>query len=197
PRIRCDDDIERLIYTAHRILTRNITCGGMFLKQIAGKSGCDLLIAVECDIESKIHASQAGDLAHVVMYGIALSDAPCCVRMSDASRVGERPPCSDPRQSRCDHFRSAAESGEEMRFYESRGDLEIASDPFTIQVHAHSTGVANVNKRGCIPCIVAYNAAASRELASYHALDFFVAVAPVCARCNEDSDIGEADSRHL
>src|SRR5262245_29352354 len=169
----------------------------MFLNQIAGESGCNALIAVECDIESKIHAGQAGDLAHVVVYGIALSDAPCCVRMSDAFRIVERQHRFESRQSRGDHFRSAAESGEEMRFYESRGDLDIARDPFTVQVHVHSTGVPNVNTRGCIPSIVAYNAAASRELASYHALNFFVAVVPVCARCNEDSDIVEADSRHL
>src|SRR5215468_7382317 len=109
--------MERLIHTAHRVLTRKVTCRCMFQKQIAGESRRDLLITVERDVESKIHACQASDFAHVIMYGIALSNVPCCVGMSDAFGIVERHYGFEFCQSRRDHFRSAVEAGEEVRFY--------------------------------------------------------------------------------
>src|SRR5215471_19969327 len=61
-RICGDHNIEWFIHTAHRVLTRNTTCGGVLLKQVAGESCRDLLIAVECDIEGKIYTRQTGNL---------------------------------------------------------------------------------------------------------------------------------------
>src|SRR5262245_32502665 len=55
-RIRSDHDIEQLVHTAHGVLTRTLTRGGVFLKQVTAESGRDLLIAVQCNVEGKIHS---------------------------------------------------------------------------------------------------------------------------------------------
>src|SRR5262245_35068412 len=80
--VRGDDDIERLIDATHCVFARQQACGTMFLKQISSESCSDLLIAIECDIERKVHSGHARDLTHVVMNGIAFGDSPCCPGMA-------------------------------------------------------------------------------------------------------------------
>src|SRR5262245_7321968 len=63
--VRRHDDIEWLIYASHGILTSQLARCCMFLKKFTGKSGSNQLVAIERDVEGKVHAGHAGDLPYI------------------------------------------------------------------------------------------------------------------------------------
>src|SRR5262249_4803113 len=105
----------------------------MLFEQIAGECCGDLLVAVESHVQSEVHAGHSGDFANVVMYWIAFDDSPRGFRIADSRCVVKGHDGVESRQSRGNHFGTAAEACEEMRLDETGRDFEVAFDPCTIQ----------------------------------------------------------------
>ena len=119
----------------------------MLGEQVTGEDGRDLLGAVERDVHCEVYARHSGDLAHIVVDGIALGHAPGRVRMTDPPSVVQHEHRFETGEPRGDHFRPPAEPGKEVRLDETGRDPHVGADPRAIQVHGHmSGGLADVDE---------------------------------------------------
>ena len=162
----------------------------MLGEELAREHLRDGLIAVERHVDSKGHAGETRDLAHVVVDRIPLRDAPRGLGMAHMPRVVQPQHGVEARQAGRHHLGTAAEAGEEMRLDEAGGDAHVSAEPPPIQLDGHARGGdPGVGQRCDIPRVVVHDGVARHDLGAEHGHQFLVRVGAMRAGGHQDGDV--------
>ena len=183
-----DHYVERLGCGAHGDAAGELAGVGVLGEEFPGMDAGDAVLVIHGYVYPEADTRVTGDLANGIVYRVALGDGPGGVVVADEGGGMELHYGLDARETRGDHFRAAAESGEEMGLDEAKGYADVGVQPASVEQNGCAVdGWGGGDKGLGIEGVVADDGIVVDNVGAEHALQFIAGVGPVSASGDKDS----------